>query len=232
MESDFVRSKDFRTRVLRIVSPIQGLDPKRFGSIPAVSKSDPGFRVLLPGDDRELPPLRSISRSDYWNLLGRALSANLQERHVEYSVHFQDDPKLRRLRVALRSAISQGWRADIRFFPKRKGVFKAQGINGQQAWTWVRENHGVAVIDHGFRIKPFGFPEDDWLKLDVDGAHNRREWRSEIATEHIPINPKEKSDPALNPGLNLPSNVQLVGAVLWSPALLLYPPRAWTSRRQ
>ena len=86
-------------------------------------------------------------------------------------------------------------------------------VDGTAAWQWVRENSGVAVIDHGFQIKPYGFDDDDWLYLDVDSARNRRDWRSEIAQQRFPIPPEIKQNPAVNPALNLPYNGQLVGAV-------------------
>jgi signal transduction histidine kinase len=212
MAPAFVRGKEFRTKVLRIVSPIQGLDPGRFGYATSISKGDAGFRVLLPGDESATTTPLDLARR-LLELAWARLEIDLRPEHVEYTVKFQGESKPRQLKVPLRSLISQGCRADIRFFPKRKGVFKERGINGQQAWQWVRENHGIAVIDHGFRIKPFGFPEDDWLKLDADGAHNKREWRTEIATQCLPMTPKEKTEPGLNPALNLPSNGQLVGAV-------------------
>jgi signal transduction histidine kinase len=209
MPTAFVRGKDFRTKVLRIVSPIQGLDPERFTT---ASIGDTGFRVLLPGDEAEATAPIDMARR-LLDLSWARLEIDLRSEHVEYAVRFQGDSKPRKLEVPLQSLISQGCRADIRFFPKRKGVFKERGVNGQQAWEWVRENHGIAVIDHGFRIKPYGFPEDDWLKLDADGAHNRREWRTAIASQFLMMTPKEKAEPALNPALNLPSNIQLVGAV-------------------
>lgn len=212
MDSNFVRSRDFRTRVVRIVSPIQGLEPRRFGRATTSAKKDPGFRALLPGDEEAAETPLNLAKS----LLEHAwakLEIDLQERRVEYAVQFRGDPKVRRLKFELSTSISRGCRGDIRFFPRRKGVFKARGINGRDAWTWVKDNHGVAVIDHGFRVKPFGFPEDDWLKLDADGAHNEREWRTDIAQRRFAISPKERNDPALNPALNLPSNGQLIGAI-------------------
>ncbi|WP_410963972.1 hypothetical protein, partial [Salmonella sp. SAL4448] len=86
-------------------------------------------------------------------------------------------------------------------------------VNGKIAWKWVRDNNGVAVIDHGFRIKPYGFPDDDWLMLDSDSAHNRRDWRSPISQKHYAIPPEVKSRAGDNPMLNLPATFQLVGAV-------------------
>src|SRR5439155_13884753 len=84
--------------------------------------------------------------------------------------------------------------------------------DGRSAWTWVRENCGVKVVDHGFHIHPYGFEKDDWLHLDRDKSHNERDWQTWIAKEYFPLTPIQKADPAENPVLNLPSNFQLVGA--------------------
>jgi signal transduction histidine kinase len=77
----------------------------------------------------------------------------------------------------------------------------------------VRENSGVAVVDHGFRTVPYGYEFDDWLHLDHDKAHSVRDWRSKIALEQFPIPAPLRNRPASNPALNLPYNYQLVGAV-------------------
>jgi len=115
--------------------------------------------------------------------------------------------------MVVRHSISKGLFADIRFFPRRKGVFSQKGFNGQKAWKWVREKCGVKVVDHGFHIRPYGFPNDDWLQLGIDKAHSEREWRTAIAKKHFPLTPAEKADPASNPVLYLPYTFQLVGAV-------------------
>jgi signal transduction histidine kinase len=212
MDAKFVRGKEFYTRLLRIVSPIQGLEAKRFGRAMKSGSTDPGFRVVLPRDAAAKDSPFDLSKQVLAAAWAR-LEIELEGRSLLYTVTFHGDPTPRKLKVPVSSKMSQGCRADIRFFPKRKGVFRGQKFNGTQGWSWVRDNHGVAVLDHGFRVKPFGFPEDDWLKLDMDGAHNKREWRSEIANEYLPISPKEKNNPALNPTLNLPGTHQLVGAV-------------------
>jgi signal transduction histidine kinase len=113
--------------------------------------------------------------------------------------------------LKIASKIKNGVIADIRYFPRRAGVFRNTEVNGQEAWRWVRENAGVAVVDHGFRIPPYGLLDNDWLFLDADGGHNERNWRSSIAEENFPI-PKAVRHRGDNPMLNLPSNFQLVGA--------------------
>lgn len=102
---------------------------------------------------------------------------------------------------------------DIYFFPKRAGVFLNKGINGQVAWNWIKENHGVKVFDHSFSITPYGHNDDDWLYLDRDTAHSRRNWRSELMKEHFPMDPEDAKSPKRNPMINLPNNHQLIGAI-------------------
>lgn len=81
---------------------------------------------------------------------------------------------------------------------------------------WLKSNAGIGVIDNGFRIRPYGFADDDWLYLNQDGAYNRRDWRSPISQEHFPLSEIERAKVKLNPALNLPSALQVIGAVFVS----------------
>ncbi|MEI9964187.1 MAG: hypothetical protein WDM92_05295 [Caulobacteraceae bacterium] len=65
--------------------------------------------------------------------------------------------------------------ADIRFFPRREGVFTSMPVDGRLAQTWVRDNSGVAVFDRSFRIQPYGTDRDDWLQLAADTERNLRD---------------------------------------------------------
>ena len=198
--------------MLRIVSPISGLERGKFSNTLAGAKNDPGFQVKLPGSDddhREDIDLSKLVLSNYW----AKLTVELNERELKFNVWFTDSQKPKTLIHRVNSTISKGFFADIRFFPKRKGVFKSKGINGRSAWQWVRENCGVAVVDHGFRVKPYGFRNDDWLYLDRDKAHSERDWMTDIAKELFPIPNAIRNRPGDNPALNLPYNYQLVGAI-------------------
>lgn len=141
------------------------------------------------------------------------MTVELDGRNLKFNVWFANSQKPKKLTHRVDTTISKGFFADIRFFPRRKGVFRSKGINGRQAWSWVRDNLGVAVVDHGFRVKPYGFRNDDWLFLDRDKAHSERNWTTEIAKEHFPIPSAIRKRPGDNPALNLPYNFQLVGAV-------------------
>ncbi len=210
-KGDFARSKNFRSNVLKIVTPIQGLERGRFGLSVKTSSKDPGFQVVLPGDDGRADKKLDLAKNVLANAWAK-LTIDAEDGHILYRVTFYDGTQ-KKLRVTQRSSISNGLFADIRFFPRRSGIFSGKDVKGVDAWRWVHDNAGVAVIDHGFRIKPYGYSEDDWLHLDADKARNEREWRSAIANKHFAVTAREKKDPAINPVLNLPGNLQLVGAV-------------------
>ena len=207
----FTGERSLRSSVLRIVTPLQGLDAGRFKRAQQGSDNDPGFRVLLPGDDEQTAnvDLAELVLKNYWARLVIQLSGS----NLTLSVSFWNTRAPRTLEVKVSTAISAGFTADIRYFPRRKGVFRAKGVNGRAAWEWVRQNHGVAVVDHGFRVVPYGYEFDDWLHLDLDKSHSERDWRSRIAREHFPISESVRNRPSLNPALYLPYNYQLVGAV-------------------
>jgi signal transduction histidine kinase len=210
--TEFTGEKSLRSDVLRIVTPVQGLDGGRFKSSSLNSKKDPGFRVVLPGSEeqgRSDTNVAELVLKNYW----ARLTIELDEHRLTFNIWFASSkvPKVFTLEVS--TAVSAGFVADIRFFPRRKGVFQGKEINGRVAWEWVRNNHGVAVVDHGFRVVPYGYENDDWLHLDLDKAHSERNWRSEVARENFPIPETVRNRPGLNPALNLPYNYQLVGAV-------------------
>jgi len=206
----FTTSRELRTNVLKIVSPLHGLETGKFHRAAEQGRSDPGFKVALPGDEPTSDTnLADVVLGHYW----ARLTISLKHDKVIFAVSFPGRRKPRVLKVNTETNISKGLFADIRFFPRRKGVFQSTEVDGRIAWQWVRDNAGVSVIDHGFRIKPYGFADDDWLNLDLDGAHNERDWRTVIAKSNFPIPPELRPKPADNPALNLPHNAQLVGAV-------------------
>jgi len=207
----FAGASSLRSDVLRIVSPIAALDGGRFLPANRGGPSDPGFAVSLPGseeggtDDFDLAQL--VLRN-YWARLRIDLSAG----RLRFDVIFSTT-RTKSIETEVTTAISDGFVADILYFPRRKGVFSGKGIDGRRAWHWVREHCGVAVVDHGFRVKPYGYKYNDWLHLDFDKSHSSRDWRSSIAQKRFPIRPEVRGRPASNPALYLPYNFQLVGAV-------------------
>lgn len=213
-DADFMHSPAFRTQILRIISPVQGLDrgkfAHRFKPRTPSSESDPGFSVILPGrDDSNVTDIAAETLENYVARL--TITGGLD--NVLYEVAFASESKSHVLRVPASHSIGHGFHADIRWFPRRKGLFAGKDVDGRAAWSWISENSGVAIIDRGFRMRPYGEEDDDWLDIVGDTNTNRRTWRTDIANRHFPISQVARNDPALNPMINLPTRHQLVGAV-------------------
>ena len=210
--TDFAKEAKLRDEVLRIVSPLQAFDSGPFQKSQSGDGNDPGFRVMLPGDgEEEDVDLAGMVLKNSWGRLIVELKGN----DLQFRVWVPGLEKPRVLKTTVKNSISKGLFADIRFFPRRKGVFKGKGFNGQKAWQWVRERCGVKVVDHGFHIRPYGFPNDDWLQVDIDKSHSERNWRTAIATRHFPLTAAEKADPAANPVL-YPKHLQALRHVFAS----------------
>jgi signal transduction histidine kinase len=204
--------KSLRNEVLGMVSPISGLDPGPFRRS-ADATRDPGFKLELPADEGEGTNLNLAE-----TVLAHCYARLVIEHHnsrLAYTIIHKDGRQLRKQKFTYNSHLSRGLHADIRFFPRRRDMFRGIEVRGWDAWQWVKDSCGVGVVDHGFRVRPYGFEDDDWLNLDFDIAHNRREWRSKLMNEHNPLpkrvlgTTKEKA----NPMLYLPGSRQLVGAV-------------------
>ncbi|HLE61988.1 MAG TPA: sensor histidine kinase [Pyrinomonadaceae bacterium] len=207
--TDFTRSTNLRDKIVSIVSPLEGLERGAFEKGKTSEGRDPGFKVILPGEtNSEDVNLAKLLMDNYW---GR-LTVELTGKRLTFRVWLPTLKKPRELRLQVPTKISRGFFADIRYFPRRAGVFKRKGIDGRKAWRWEHEQSGVKVVDHGFHIRPYGFLDDDWLLLDRSRAHSQRDWSTEIARKHFPVSKVEKADPAANPVLYLPRNRQLIGA--------------------
>lgn len=105
------------------------------------------------------------------------------------------------------------FKAEVCFFPNRKGTFKNLPLDGRIARTWVRDRAGIAVFDRGFRVLPYGTKGDDWLSLAADTARRHRTPRSTIALKHFPMDEETRKSTQLNYMLRLPYPEQLVGLV-------------------
>lgn len=223
--------KPLLSSILEIVSPIATFDlgpfAKKRGETSIITsvddqalesptadtfKEDPGFRVIFAGFPAIQPERSDIAQSVIDNCWAR-LQISLDGESLKYTVKFKGDSGSHQVRFHFPNNISKGLHGDISFAPKRKGSFNDLGPDGREAWTWIRKNSGIGVVDNGFRIRPYGFKDDDWLYLNYDAAHNRRDWRSKIALREFPLNEVEKARPGLNPTLNIASNYQVVGAV-------------------
>jgi signal transduction histidine kinase len=204
-----------QSQVLRIVSPITGLDSGRFRRLDQKKDLDPGFKVILPktlGDEGiSSENLAENVLKNYW----ARLVIDLNGKKLRISVQFPSTKAATKIieRDNFEHNIAGGFHADIRYFPRRGGIFSGKSFNGTEAWKWIRANSGVGIVDHGLRIRPYGFDNDDWLLQDQDSASNRRDWRTQIMREEFPISPEVKKTERLNPMLYLSQAQQLVGAI-------------------
>jgi len=211
--NDFLFNTALRSNILKLVSPFGALDGGRHNRRASnPEKGDPGFVTKLPNLNADAAQdISAIVLNNYWARL-RVVTSGTQ---IKYRVSFDDDKiDLNELVYEIPDiAIKDGLTADIRYFPRRTGLFRDIGVDGREARGWVKDHSGVAVFDHSFRVSPFGLGDDDWLDLIKDDGISYRQWRSKIMNELMPIQGVEFSDPSLNPMLNLARSHQLVGAV-------------------
>lgn len=216
-----VGKRAIRDEVLKIVSPVSGLDRGRFNRIgKSGKKTDPGFNVALPppvpeeteeGEEEILAEPENLAGFVLDNAAGRiVIDLNGKNLKITATATGWSAGAASIEKSDFVHSIKGGLRADIRYFPKRAGMFHAKGINGKVAWNWVRKNSGVAIVDHGLRIRPYGYPDDDWLWQDADSASNRRQWRSALMVSR---HGKLDSEAKTNPMLSLPQKSQVIGAV-------------------
>ncbi|WP_200379504.1 sensor histidine kinase [Rubrivivax gelatinosus] len=208
--------KQLLTAVLKVASPLSAFDPGPFKYRRAKSmQGDPGYRVLFEG----FPALEDQGADLAKGVIEHAwarLTVSLTGQKLRYKVAFAEGSEVHNIALEFPNSIQAGLHADIAFTPKRKDAFLGIPLLRNKIWDWMKENSGVGIIDNGFRIRPYGFQDDDWLFLNQDGAHNRRDWRTDIAKQHFAISEIARVRPKLNPALNLPTGYQVIGAVFVS----------------
>lgn len=203
-----------RTDSIGVLSPLRSLfrQSELAGGPPGgVTSNDPGFSLIVQeGDDTSEEDVAASVLDAY--VLRATLK--LDETSLELKVYRRGQ---RRAYMSIVDSYPNdiGYaRADIRFFPRRKGVFANTPIDGRRAYSWITNNSGVAVFDRDFRVQPYGAQYDDWLLLARDNARNARDPRSSIAQKHFPMSAEVKADTATNWMLRLPQSAQLVGIVM------------------
>jgi signal transduction histidine kinase len=201
-----------RTAAIGVVTPYQSLlRPMRSKSDRGrkSGKLDPGFSLKIRGDDEDDG---DVAKDVLDNFVLRAV-VELQGDRLKLAVYRRDTTNaVIDINDHYPNTIG-GVYADIRFFPQRKGTFTDLPIDGRRAKTWVKDHSGVAVFDRTFRVHPYGFEFDDWLRLSADTAKRAREPRSSIAKKHFPMDEPTQQSTQLNYMLRLPYSQQLVGVV-------------------
>ncbi len=211
-------ARRIRTGSIGILSPLRPLlrgSPRQKQAASSSNGPDPGFSLALsaPSDQEEVADLGGDVAEQVLESYVLRAQLELHKGRLTLSVKGSEGvQQFHDLSIDYATTL-QHVRADIRFFPRRKGVFRGGTVAGNKAYRWVRDNAGVAVFDRGFRVSPYGMQNDDWLNLDADAATNAREPRSTIAKTYFPMSPEEKKDTAENWMLRLPQSAQLLGVV-------------------
>lgn len=176
------------------------------------ASEDPGFNVLFEDGIREQEDSTPLAAIVLANAVASArihFAKDKFEVIVEHSLRGE----VFRQMYTMDNQIGSDVYIDVRYFPKRTGVFQRNDdFRAPAAWEWVRANNGVKVYDHGFHIKPYGTNDDDWLQLDHDTAYNRRRWRSSLTEQFFPMDARAV-EAKRNPMVSLPTNYQTVGAI-------------------
>jgi hypothetical protein len=202
-----------RTDSIGVLSPLRSLfkhEGVGSDSTDPLSTNDPGFLLVIREGDQA--PEEDVAATILNSFVLRAV-LTIKGPKLDLKVYRRGQ------RGAYLSIVDKyendigSLRADIRFFPRRKGAFADSPIDGRRAYTWIKENSGVAVFDRDFRVQPYGAPYDDWLQLAADAARNTREPRSSIAEKHFPMTTEVRNDTKGNWMLRLPQSAQLVGIV-------------------
>ena len=224
---DFLSSvKRLRTNLLSIETPLIPLLKDLNLKAGKRVKSDPGFnftdRMLNENSREDNATLHA--KSEARSLASTVLGAFLVRVEVHYNARVgklkiiltHKDRKDKILfETILMDKIESDIFADIRFLPRRKGVFSSlNGVDGRRAYGWVKQHCGIGVYDRGFRIPPYGYRNNDWLYQDSDQAVSQRDWRSDLMKQYFPMSIEVLSTPKLNYMLNLPKTTQVIGAVL------------------
>jgi signal transduction histidine kinase len=209
--------RKIRTAAIELISPyatlIKEAEEDEVQHSQRATVEDPGFSLAIEsgGEEAEDPDVASILLRNFVlrakiKLRGNALSVNLWRKGD------REDKPYTKIVDRFENSIGD-LDADIRFYPQRKGTFANVGVDGRRAWSWVRENSGVAIFDGRFRVFPYGRQGDDWLGLTASKARNERDPTSSIAKKHFPMTPDVRSDTSQNYMLRLPYAYQIVGAV-------------------
>lgn len=217
-------SKSIYSKLLDLVNPVEGFEKPRFaskGTYTSARKADPGFTpyVGVKEDDTSSNKVESPAEKILAAYVARVRIEILKSGAVTLDLTWDKGQKqIYSIESTLKElydidSIGTPALIDIRHFPHRSGVLTSLGVNGNTARSWLTENCGVRVVDNGFRITPYGDPDDDWLKQSADKAKSSRtEWRSKLMVKRFSIADKSLS-PRDNPMLYLPGTHQVFGLV-------------------
>ena len=167
---------------------------------------DPGFQTIIvsPEFKEEQGPLSEQYLERYaW---GRLVGSVKKSGQVDYTL-IQRKPRVTRTHSPKETFPNIGpFTFRIDFIRYAKDQFPGGDISLREAQQIGREEGGVRIYHEGFRVLPYGEPNDDWLGLDSDRARNIGKFR-ELQGDFPDVE---------RPSLFLPGNYQLFGAVFLS----------------
>lgn len=142
----------------------------------AKSSRDPGFDVHLLGD--------FDVGEEYWSVVAEAadwileIEADSSSRSVRYLVTPTRNG-LRGAPDAEQHSFSWDTRSLGNFPSLNARILVREGSKGikQSQRTWLVESAGIKVYMEGFRVLPYGEPQDDWLTIDFDYSQRARALR-------------------------------------------------------
>lgn len=214
---DYSTIKKVRTGVMNVASPLGALlqeaPPDVLNSILRGDSRDPGFSINIkdasdPSDEYSGVSEKIISSANI------SLSLRLTGEQVHVRLRHKTHGKLLDKVFKYSNHIKTDLFITVHHFPRRGGMFRDADVDGREVWTWVRENSGMRIYDHGFGVSPYGYAENDWLEIDVDKAQSKRNaWKSRLMQKHFFMTPEEISNPGLNPMLYLPANYSVIGGI-------------------
>lgn len=211
-QADRLNLDAVRTGSIGILTPLRSLFRQTVGhpDVEMEDSEDPGFELKVRHGEggATIDVAEEILEKC---VLRGVLDASDKEVDLKVYRRGMDEPYLRITDTYVNEV--GGVKADIRFFPRRKGAFAGFSVDGRLAQSWIRSNHGVSVFDRMFKVQPYGSPRDDWLLLQADAARNRRDPRSPLAEQHFAMSQAERLDTKQNWMLRLPQSSQLVGLV-------------------
>ncbi len=204
-----INYKRIRTSALDLESPIYNLFSSNIKNSKP-QKSDPGLSVKLQ-EYQHSEPIDAVE--SVLNSFSLQVKIRLEKDKLRLYVFVKESDKPILKIIDTYSNELRNLSADIRFFPKRKGVLTNLPVDVNKAFKFIRENSGVAVFDRGFRVEPYGNDSDDWLELLLDAGKSVWKARSKISQKHFPELLDVENKKLRQWMLRLPKPNQLIGIV-------------------